>query len=128
MVRRCALAALASSLGVAVAGDRPRGAGDAALLQLCAAVGRLHGETVTHHDVLDDMRHDDPAYDGMWAGLTAMVDRLQELRHQVAQLPATTHAGLVAKARVVEAHWFEPDSPDEEVAWSLVCDLLGRPA
>lgn len=118
-------AAILAGLG-AIASATTVPPADAELVRLAAQLVSLE----TQADVLrgEVARHEGfPEAHGISSRrLKAVVRQIEDLRDRAAAIQAVTRDGLVAKAQIIEAHWGGPMEPTETVAWSLVCDLLGR--
>jgi hypothetical protein len=125
------VAGITAALAIFTRGSQPPTQPDAELLALCAEAERMvdqSDEVDLPEGAIDT--DDRAAVDNFYAHLA----RTREVHLAASQIPATTHAGRVAKANLVR-RWMAPGRDGvlpqyadeyERLAFSLVDDVVGR--
>ncbi len=138
MNRRTLLAATASAavLSGAAAAASATPHPDAELIALCARYVALDREFCSVGQHTWDMSFSDPEYIRCEKIACALVPEMHELEEQIADMPARTVPGLLAKANAGRHQLSgdadrdpSPSDPDNALTWSLleeVLTVLGR--
>lgn len=122
-------ASIATATGsIAQAGTDP----DAHLLHVCAKFNRTHA-TIQEIEAGPETEFGSPESIQKEKSLDHFVVREEQLLDQISELPALTHAGIIAKADVirkylpqyVDQYEADPESSQIRIVLSLMDDLLG---
>ena len=128
-------ALLTGSAAVAAPNTRslPAAGDDAELIRLADEIMALYAESNRRSEIEDGLPNWQERNRFNRKYIAPLVDRHHELAPQLALMPATTLAGMRAKARFVQAinncaPGYALPWQDDAMAWSLANDLLGQPS
>lgn len=127
-----ALLAVTAAVATAKAASLPAGE-DAELIRLADEIMALYAESNRLSEIEDGLPNWQERNRFNRKYIAPLVDRHHELAPQLALMPATTLAGMRAKARFVQAinncaPGYALPWQDDAMAWSLANDLLGEPS
>jgi hypothetical protein len=123
----------ATAVATAKAASLPVGGDDAELIRLADEIMAAYAESNRLSEIEDNLPDWQERGRFNRKYIAPLVDLHHELAPQLALMPATTLAGMRAKARFVQAinncaPGYALPWQDDAMAWSLANDLLGEPS